>query len=985
MAFLAKGIKCDLIVLATEMGEEPKSDMTVYGLKTLITGSQVYEEEFVKTLLETIISTRKEQESKSKLQMEMEFELEKKKIEAGMAAANASSASGRQFHINPQIEISKSMPKFDEKECWISALNVTDLEGLKDLIITDQVKKRVPQEVRDHFVDVWGTLVKPQDLADKLDEYECIRKTYRRPSNPNPKGHQQVNVRNNAFSRDNRDYNNSPKQMKQDKGFTRNRCEPKNPPKFTCYFCGVDGHVKKFCPKLLKTNSDQDSRRKANVHKTVVDPEPVTKETAVVAKVMSHRRPSLDKGLCNLEKIRISVNGKPATALIDSGTEITVVRRDILTDFPIEDKASIYIKGIFGPAEKCSLVNIPMGVIVGEDGNMIHQEVLCAVAPTLVDDVLLPPEIRDKLQGVQENYFVDISEKDTELKTIQDREIIDETSDDNPVLGSEEIRALSVENSEKNAKELSRSDEFLKDQVDCPDLEYARKWESVAQLVLPKKRRLEVLNLAHCSVFGGHMGARKTAERIRYSFYWHGISKDVRAFCQQCKECQLTRRINQKDRVPITPVARPELPFQVVNIDIIGPIDPPSAKGHRYILCLVDQHTRWAEAVPLTSLTSKATCEALLTIFMRTGVPNIIASDNGTNFNASLTQEFEKRMGSSPRFSTPLHPESNGLVERFNQTLKHMLHHVILEEPFILWAYREVPNSTTGVAPFQLLYGRKPEGPLSILRNTWVADKEGLQLDTTPVPLYMEKLKKQLEDAAEKAKLISTVQQERMARYYNLRSTKKVFNPGDKVIVLLPDSRNKLLARWQGPCTIESRKNEHSFLVKMPDGSLRHVHQNKMREFIASSGSVNVIFKGEEEFGDIENTPLKEDSFWQEVKSVASPDLSTTQQTELEKLLKEFEPLFKRPVQPVAIEEHVIELLPNITRRKPHSYSVPMSYRAEVDRQVKELLDLHLIEPSNADITYPIVCVAKKDASIRMYITSDGTPSYKLPMSNAKS
>ncbi|GBM64957.1 hypothetical protein AVEN_66142-1 [Araneus ventricosus] len=99
-------------------------------------------------------------------------------------------------------------------------------------------------------------------------------------------------------------------------------------------------------------------------------------------------------------------------------------------------------------------------------------------------------------------------------------------------------------------------------------------------------------------------------------------------------------------------------------------------------------------------------------------------------------------MGSSPRFSTPLHPEWNGLVERFNQTLKKMLHHVILEEPrswhtkipFVLWAYREVPNSTTGVAPLQLLYGRKPEA-LSILKNTWMAGQEGLQLGTTPVTL----------------------------------------------------------------------------------------------------------------------------------------------------------------------------------------------------------------------------------------------------------
>ncbi|GBM35183.1 hypothetical protein AVEN_203914-1 [Araneus ventricosus] len=241
-----------------------------------------------------------------------------------------------------------------------------------------------------------------------------------------------------------------------------------------------------------------------------------------------------------------------------------------------------------------------------------------------------------------------------------------------------------------------------------------------------------------------------------------------------------------------------------------------------------------------------------------------------------------------------------------------------------------------------------------------MAGQEGLQLDTTPVTLYMEKLKKQLEDAAEKAKLISTIQQEKMAHHYNFRSTKKIFNPGDKVIVLIPDSKNNLLARWQGPCTIESQRNQHSFVVKMPDASVRHVHQNKMREFVASSGSVNVIFEGKEEFGDVESTPLIEDSFCQEIKSITSSSLSATQRNELETMLKEFQPLFSRPVQVVAIGEHVIELLPNVTRQKPHSYSVPMSYMREVDRQVKELLDLDLIEPSNADVTYPIVCVAKK-------------------------
>ncbi|GFW92417.1 retrovirus-related Pol polyprotein from transposon opus [Trichonephila clavipes] len=116
------------------------------------------------------------------------------------------------------------------------------------------------------------------------------------------------------------------------------------------------------------------------------------------------------------------------------------------------------------------------------------------------------------------------------------------------------------------------------------------------------------------------MGPKKTLERIEYSFFWEGLRSDVKKFCESCKECQLTRSVRIKDRSPITPVARTELPFQVVNMDLIGPIDPPSLKGYKYILCLVDQHTRWGEAVPLTSLSAKVTCEALLNMFSRTEI-----------------------------------------------------------------------------------------------------------------------------------------------------------------------------------------------------------------------------------------------------------------------------------------------------------------------------------------------------------------------------
>jgi len=79
----------------------------------------------------------------------------------------------------------------------------------------------------------------------------------------------------------------------------------------------------------------------------------------------------------------------------------------------------------------------------------------------------------------------------------------------------------------------------------------------------------------------------------------------------------------------------------------------------------------------LKSLTAKAVCDALMNLFVTIGVPKVIASDCGTNFTSQLTQKMLNRLGCTPRFNTPEHPEASGMVERFNQTCKKMLYHVI--------------------------------------------------------------------------------------------------------------------------------------------------------------------------------------------------------------------------------------------------------------------------------------------------------------------
>ncbi|GFU48774.1 retrovirus-related Pol polyprotein from transposon opus [Trichonephila clavipes] len=337
-------------------------------------------------------------------------------------------------------------------------------------------------------------------------------------------------------------------------------------------------------------------------------------------------------------------------------------QKDLVPGISVEGASTIYLKGIFGPAVKCPLVYVPIGLATGGQVNVVHQQVLCALAEVLVEDVLLPPDVLDMLGGAQ-------SEENSLAQSSQDLRVdsgnVDETEVSSGILPEKaqehiedsqrnitscrnEVGTLGTKDEEVTAemdKGIMVADSFRSEQECCAELALVWKYakdgkgnyyevdgylfrrdkilgENIGQLVIPKCRRTEVLKLAHTSVFSSHMGPKKTLERIKYSFFWEGLRADVKKFCESCKECQLTRSVRIKDRSSSTPVARPELPFEVGNMDLIGPIDSPSLKGHKYILCLVDQHTRWGEALPLTSLSAK-----VLRMLEQFVVPRIVDID----------------------------------------------------------------------------------------------------------------------------------------------------------------------------------------------------------------------------------------------------------------------------------------------------------------------------------------------------------------------
>lgn len=105
--------------------------------------------------------------------------------------------------------------------------------------------------------------------------------------------------------------------------------------------------------------------------------------------------------------------------------------------------------------------------------------------------------------------------------------------------------------------------------------------------------------------------------------------------------------------------------------------------------------------------------------------------------------------------------------------------------PFLLWAYREVPHDTTGVSPVRMLYGRDLVGPLAILQRSWTGE-QALPITLAEGPAqYLQTLRRQLQQAAEAAEGTSTKRQREYTTQYNLRTTQKSFDPGNRVLCLM--------------------------------------------------------------------------------------------------------------------------------------------------------------------------------------------------------
>ena len=131
---------------------------------------------------------------------------------------------------------------------------------------------------------------------------------------------------------------------------------------------------------------------------------------------------------------------------------------------------------------------------------------------------------------------------------------------------------------------------------------------------LVEKYRVQVMQLAHESIMAGHLGVKKTSDRVLAEFYWPGVQADVSRYCRSCDVCQRTFPKGKVTAVPLGNMPLIEEPFQRVAVDIVGPLEPVTDKGNRYILTIVDYATRYPEAVPLPRIETERVAEALIDV-----------------------------------------------------------------------------------------------------------------------------------------------------------------------------------------------------------------------------------------------------------------------------------------------------------------------------------------------------------------------------------
>ncbi|GFX70794.1 CCHC-type domain-containing protein [Trichonephila clavipes] len=245
-----------------------------------------------------------------------------------------------------------------------------DFESVNQLIVADKMFEMLDSETATHIGVLQGEeWYKPRDLGKQCDIFYASKgKSYDEPERAKWNGSKRRSF--------NGSWGKQPFGEKKTDKFSSRKNFDKGKvteiKKFACFTCGSDKHFKRYCPKNKGVDNKRLNENKVSTEGTELVDGTVAARVDVLGKVIPRR--AIEDKLSKLVKTSISVDGKLVHALLDSGTEITVIKKDLVPGISVEGASTIYLKGIFGPAVKCPLVYVPIGLATGGQGGAQSEE-----------------------------------------------------------------------------------------------------------------------------------------------------------------------------------------------------------------------------------------------------------------------------------------------------------------------------------------------------------------------------------------------------------------------------------------------------------------------------------------------------------------------------------------------------------------------------------------------------------------------------------
>ncbi|GBC06079.1 hypothetical protein RclHR1_06610002 [Rhizophagus clarus] len=313
--------------------------------------------------------------------------------------------------------------------------------------------------------------------------------------------------------------------------------------------------------------------------------------------------------------------------------------------------------------------------------------------------------------------------------------------------------------------------------------------------------------------------------KIKDRYYWPQMYENIREYVISCDSCQ--RRGKSKANQLLHPIAV-HGPFYQVGIDFVRPL-PITPNENRYIIVAIDYMIKWPEARPVLCATAEETSQFIYEdIICRHNCPAKLLSDRGTHFNNQMVEKLLEKFGIKHVFSTPYHPQINGLVERFNRTLCESLSKLVIQTnewdkyiASVLFAYQTSKHSTTKISPFYLVNGREAKLPVDNLSDNLEYINQRLLSLINDLPQVRKEAKIKVRESQVKQK-----------DYYDQKIKKELNSEiGDKVLYYDTAKEKqwtgKLDSKWKGPFYIHEIRQNGAYKLRSMEGRVLRTPVNR--------------------------------------------------------------------------------------------------------------------------------------------------------------